>query len=417
MFKLRLYGDPESPNLYLIRDFLRRSGVDYEGFDTSNPASLAAANIPDSQKSLFVTPGATAVEFPDGGWLTDPTVENIARGLGWLRKPKYEEYDVSIYGAGPAGLSAAVYAASEGLKAILVERSAIGGQAGTSSLIENYMGFPQGVSGAELAKRGREQVMKFGAEILLLREGYKGAFSGNRIHVTLTNGDVLTSRSNICATGIEYRKLGLPDEDKFTNCGLYYGAGASEAILCKGKTIVVVGGGNSAGQAVSYFSGFAGKVYMIIRGANLKDTMSDYLLRRITQLPNVEVKFNCRVTALEGESRLQRIEVSCDKDNTSTWYETEHLFLCIGGIPHTQWAADTHIRDQQGYLITGADLLPHAEFANTWQLDRLPYHLETSVPGSFAAGDVRYNAVKRVAAAVGEGAMAVTFVHKYLLSL
>lgn len=417
MLKIRLYGDPESPNLYLIRDFLRRSNVEFQGVDTTNPAGLAAADIPDAQKSLLLAPGSSAVEFPDGSWLTDPTVENVVRGLGWLRKPKYELYDVSIYGAGPAGLSAAVYAASEGLKAILVERDAIGGQAGTSSLIENYMGFPNGISGADLAQRGREQVMKFGCEILLLRAGSKAAFSDNRILVTLNNGDVLAARSTICATGIEYRKLGLPGEDKFTNCGLYYGAGASEANLCKGKTVVVVGGANSAGQAVSYLSGFADKVLMVVRGANLSDTMSDYLLQRITRLPNVELQFNCQVTALEGDSRLQRVKVSCDKDNTETWYETEHLFLCIGGIPHTQWAAETHIRDPQGYLITGADLLTQTGFANTWPLQRLPYYLETSVPGSFAAGDVRYNSVKRVAAAVGEGAMAVTFVHKYLLSL
>jgi thioredoxin reductase (NADPH) len=416
MLKLRLYDNPESPEIYRIRDFLRRSSVDYTWIDTTDPANIAAANIPASQKMLFENPAATAVEFPDGGWLPNPTLENIVRGLGWLHKPKYDEYDVSIYGAGPAGLSAAVYAASEGLKTVLVERDAIGGQAGTSSLIENYMGFPQGISGAELAKRGREQAIKFGAEILLLREGFKASYSNNRMHVTLTNGDVLSSRANICATGIEYRKLGLENEDKFTNNGLYYGAGASEAVLCQGKPIVVVGGGNSAGQAVSYFSGFAAKVYMVVRGGNLKDTMSDYLLRRVTTIPNVEVLFNTQVTELEGEGHLEKIRLVNSKDNTSAWYDTNHLFLCIGGIPHTAWAAGTHIRDPLGYLITGADLLPHPEFAGLWPLSRIPYHLETSLPGSFAAGDVRYNAVKRVASAVGEGAMAVTFVHNYLIS-
>jgi thioredoxin reductase (NADPH) len=417
MLNLRLYGNPEAPEIYRIRDFLRRSSVDYTWVDISNPENIAAANIPDSQKILFEDPSATAIEFSDGGWLANPTLENVVRGLGWLRKPKYDEYDVSIYGAGPAGLSAAVYAASEGLKTILVERDAIGGQAGTSSLIENYMGFPQGISGAELALRGREQALKFGAEILLLREGLTGSFSGNRIHVTLSNGDVITARANICATGIAYRKLGLANEDRFLNNGVYYGAGASEAILCQGKPIVVVGGGNSAGQAVSYFSGFAAKVYMVIRGANLKDTMSDYLLRRVTQIPNVEVLFNTQVTALEGDGHLEKLRLVNSKDNSSAWYDTNHLFLCIGGVPHTDWAAGTHIRDPLGYLITGADLLPQSGFAGSWPLDRLPYHLETSMPGSFAAGDVRYNAVKRVASAVGEGAMAVTFVHKYLLSL
>ena len=338
--------------------------------------------------------------------------------MGWITQPKYAEYDLSIYGAGPAGLSAAVYAASEGLKTILIEREAVGGQAGTSSLIENYLGFPEGISGANLAERARQQALKFGVEILLLKEGIKGTFYDNKIHVDFASGEKLVAKANVCATGVEYARLNLADEDRFFHKGVYYGAGASEAFFCQDKNLYIVGGGNSAGQAAAYFSGFAKQVFMVIRKGSLADTLSEYLIQRIASIPNIQVLYHSEVTALDGEDYLQRIKIVNTQDQTAEWHETSKLFICIGGKPNTEWAADTAIcRDRNGYLYTGNDLLTLDQYKNCWEADRPPYHLETSVPGSFAAGDVMFNSVKRVASAVGEGAMAVTQVHQYLSKL
>ncbi len=414
MNKLKLYGKTDSPEMYPIRDFLRRSVVDYELFDTDDKSNYT----PEDAEAAKKAGDQPAIQFPDGYFIVNPTLEQVATCLGWIKKPTQTEYDVSIYGAGPAGLSAAVYAASEGLKTVLIEREAVGGQAGTSSLIENYMGFPEGISGNELAERARQQALKFGAEILLLRGGLRGEFYDNRIHVKLTDGETLVAKANICATGIEYAKLNLPNEERFFNKGVYYGAGSSEACFCNGKDIFIVGGGNSAGQAASYFSGFARKVYMVIRKGSLSDTLSDYLVKRIKGIENISILYHSEVTELEGEDILSRIRITNNQDGTSKWYDTSKLFICIGGEPNTDWAIGTDIiRCPVGYLVTGTDVMSHASFADKWKLDRLPYHLETSKPGSFAAGDVRYNSVKRVASAVGEGAMAVTQVHQYLATL
>lgn len=414
MNKLKLYGSPDSPEMYPIRDFLKRSVVDFEWIDMDEDMS-----IPAHKRDVIINAGNyPTVEFPDGVLVCNPTLEEVADHLGWINKPTHSEYDLSIYGAGPAGLSAAVYAASEGLKTVLIEKEAIGGQAGTSSLIENYMGFPQGISGAELAERARQQALKFGVEILLLREGIKGSFYDNKIHVDLANGGTLVAKANICATGVEYGKLKLPNEERFLHKGIYYGAGASEACFCHGKDVYIVGGGNSAGQAASYFSGFARRVFMVIRKGNLSDTLSDYLVKRIAGIANIEVMYYSEVKELEGDDVLRRIKIFNNKNLTETWYDTSKLFICIGGNPNTEWAAENGIiRDINGYLITGSDLLKFEDFQNSWKLDRLPYHLETCMPGSFAAGDVRFNSVKRVASAVGEGAMSVTQVHQYLASI
>jgi len=414
MKKLKLYGRPDSPEIYPIRDFLKRSVVDFEWFDISSDhlgsgQEIASIKNPDKHP---------IVEFPDGKFILNPTLKEIACNLGWITEPKYAEYDLSIYGAGPAGLSAAVYAASEGLKTILIEREAIGGQAGTSSLIENYLGFPEGISGANLAERARQQALKFGVEILLLKEGIKGTFYDNKIHVDFASGEKLVAKANICATGVEYARLNLPDEDRFFHKGVYYGAGASEAFFCQDKDLYIVGGGNSAGQAAAYFSGFAKQVFMVIRKGSLADTLSEYLIQRIASIKNIHVMYHAEVTALDGDDYLQRIKIVNSQDQTAEWHETSKLFICIGGKPNTEWAAETAIcRDRNGYLYTGNDLLSLDQYKNCWEVDRPPYHLETSVPGSFAAGDVRFNSVKRVASAVGEGAMAVTQVHQYLAKL
>lgn len=450
MAKLKIYGYPDADALYAVRDFLARSVVDYDWVDLSaagaNGATGAngvadangaadvngatgvtgAAGVTNASSALaervtaLRTPDREqyAIEWPDGTWMVNPSVEEMARKLGWIQKPSYAEYDLAIFGAGPAGLSAAVYAASEGLKTVLVERYAIGGQAGSSSLIENYMGFPEGISGAELAERGRQQAQKFGLDILLLREGVKGAFIDDRWHADLADGSSLVSKANICATGIEYRKLNLPREGEFLHKGVYYGGGMSEACFCGGKDIVVVGGGNSAGQAVSYFSGFARNVFMVIRRGNLSDTMSDYLSKRITRIPNVHILFYTEVVELDGDSELRRVRLSDSRQGASRWQEVAKLFICIGGNPNTEWSAGTKIlKDSRGYLITGGDLSDCPGFAEQWTRKRQPYSLETSVPGMFAVGDVRHGSVKRVAAAVGEGAMAVSLVHNYLADI
>ncbi|MBW7674123.1 NAD(P)/FAD-dependent oxidoreductase [Chryseobacterium chendengshani] len=411
MKKLKLYGKPDSSEIYPIRDFLKRSVVDFEWSDITD--HLARQNNYSSSIDAYAI-----IEFPDGRTIINPSLEQIACNLGWITKPKYEEYDLSIYGAGPAGLSAAVYAASEGLKTILIEREAVGGQAGTSSMIENYLGFPEGISGADLAERARQQALKFGVEILLLKEGIKGTFYNKKIHVDFATGEKLVAKTNICATGVEYERLHLPAESRFFHKGVYYGAGASEAFFCHDKDIYIVGGGNSAGQAAAYFSGFAKRVYMVIRKGNLSDTLSDYLIQRIATIGNIHVLYHSEVTELDGDDYLRRIKITNSNKETEQWHETSKLFICIGGKPNTEWASETAIcRDTNGYLYTGSDLIGLDQFTNCWELERQPYHLETSVPGSFAAGDVRFNSVKRVASAVGEGAMAVTQVHQYLSKL
>ena len=411
LHRVKLYGQPNSAAAYEIRDFLKRSVVEFDWIElTSNQdceRELGLSALSDIRLPM--------VEFPDGTQLFAPTIREIAQRLGWVTQARFKEYDLSIYGAGPAGLSAAVYAASEGLRTILVERHTVGGQAGTSSLIENYMGFPEGISGADLAERARQQAVKFGIELLLLREGIKSEFRDNRIYTDMADGSKMVARANICATGIEYRRLNLPNEDQFLNVGLFYGAGASEAPLCGGDHVFIVGGGNSAGQAAMYLSRYAEKVTMLIRGDTLAATLSQYLIERITQKNNIEVLFQTQVTGLAGDTSLQQIEVTNHRDRLTQKIDTRRLFVCIGGAPNTEWAKDTNIiRDQAGYLVTGSDLLREGRSPECWRLERDPFFLETSVPGSFAAGDVRHGSVKRVASAVGEGAMAVTFVHKYL---
>ncbi|RZJ74113.1 MAG: FAD-dependent oxidoreductase [Flavobacterium sp.] len=414
MSKLKLYGKPDSAEVYQIMDFLKRSVVAFDWIDISADNTdwhLHTGEFTNDEKHPMV-------EFPDGAFLVNPSIEQIAAKLGWISKPRLDEYDVSIYGAGPAGLSAAVYAASEGLKTVLVEREAVGGQAGTSSLIENYLGFPEGISGAELAEKARQQALKFGVEILLLREGVKGTFYNGHIRGEFATGEALIAKANICTTGVEYAKLNLPDEQRFLYNGVYYGAGASEALFCQDKDLYIVGGGNSAGQAASYFSGFAKRVFMVIRKGNLSDTLSDYLIQRIASIKNITVLYHSEVTGLDGDHSLSRIKIRNSQDGVENWHDTSKLFICIGGKPNTEWAKDTAIcRDKNGYIYTGNDLVTLDQYRVCWNLDRLPYSLETSVPGSFAAGDVRVGSVKRVASAVGEGAMAVTQVHQYLSKL
>jgi thioredoxin reductase (NADPH) len=411
--KIKLYGTRGSSVAYSIRDFLQRSDVPFQWIEvTSDEGARVDANVSglgDDRLPVCV--------FDDGTRLERPTLRQITEKLGWFRNPSQTEYDLAIYGAGPAGLSAAVYGASEGLKTVVIERSAIGGQAGTSSKIENYLGFPDGVTGADLAERARNQACRFGAEFLLLREGVRGEIQAGKGVGYLADGTKIVARASICATGINYRRLDLPNEEAFYGTGVYYGAGSSEASLSKGEHVFVVGGGNSAGQAAMHFSQYAARVSVVIRGDCLKKTLSEYLADRIHAAPNIEVLARTEVIALHGNGLLGAITLRNNRTGETRMAETSNLFLCLGGVPCTEWAEDVGIvRDQEGYLMTGPDLMKGAKWPESWQLDRAPYYLEMSIPGMFAAGDVRHGSVKRCASAVGEGAMAVTFVHRYLTS-
>ena len=408
---VRLYGKRGCPVAYSIRDFLQRSDVPFLWVElTTDEQARTEANVEGLSDARL-----PVCMFPDGTRLERPTVRQVTEKLGWFLNPSHAEYDLAIYGGGPAGLSAAVYGASEGLKTVLIERSAIGGQASTSSKIENYLGFPGGISGADLAVRAAKQAYQFGAEILLLREGVRGEIRAGKGIGFLADGTKIVARATICATGINYRRLELPNEEAFHMNGVYYGAGSSEAALSTGEHVFVVGGGNSAGQAAMHFSQYAERVSVVIRGDSLKKTLSEYLVDRIRATANIEVLARTEVTALHGNGSLEAITLRNDQTGDTRRAETRNLFLCLGGVPYTEWANDVGIvRDSEGYLMTGPDLLKDGKWPEVWQLDRAPYYLETSVPGIFAAGDVRHGSVKRCASAVGEGAMAVMFVHRYL---
>jgi thioredoxin reductase (NADPH) len=408
--KVKVFGRTGSPQCFAVRDFLYRNDVAFEWIElhTDDEArAIGLERVADDRLPVCV--------FDDGTRMDQPTIRRISEKLGWFRDPSLSEYDLAIYGAGPAGLSAAVYGASEGLKTIVVERWAVGGQAGTSPKIENYLGFPQGISGAELADHAREQACRFGAEILISSEGVRGEFTAGKRVGYLADGTRVVARAAICATGVEYHRLPVANEERFRGAGVYYGAGASEAALCVGHQVVVVGGGNSAAQATLHFSQYVAHATLVVRGDSLKSTVSAYLVDRISAAKNVEVLTRTEVTALEGSDMLEAVLLTNRQTGASRRIETHWVFVCIGGAPRTEWAAQAGVtRDEAGYLVTGPDLLRDDQRPDGWGLDRPPYYLETNIPGLFAAGDVRHGSVKRCASAVGEGAMAVMFVHRYL---
>jgi thioredoxin reductase (NADPH) len=366
---VKVFGKSGAAQAFAIRDFLHRSDVPFEWIELKGDEQAHGAGV-DSLNDRRLP----VCVFSDGTRLECPTIRQITEQLGWFRDPSRSEYDLAIYGAGPAGLSAAVYGASDGLKTVVIERSAVGGQAGSSPNIENYLGFPTGISGADLAERAREQACRFGAEILLAREGVRGEFSTGKRTGYLSDGTKVVARAAICATGIEYHKLPVAGEERFRGAGLYYGGGASEASLCGNEHVVIVGGGNSGGQAATQFARFAKQVTMVVLDDSLRNTISAYLADRISAANNIEVLTNTEVTALNGDECLKAVTVTNRRTAVTQTIETRWLIVCIGGAPHTAWAAEAGLRrDSAGYLVTGPDLLRDGRRPDGWPLDRDPY--------------------------------------------
>jgi thioredoxin reductase (NADPH) len=404
-----ILGIANSAKAYELRDFMLRNGSDYSwheiGSDEDARLLAGVDSMLDSRLPMC--------KLQHGSVLFNPSIQELASALLWYSKPKLASYDLAIFGAGPAGLSAAVYGASEGLRTIVIERSAVGGQASSSSRIENYLGFPNGVSGWELAARARVQAQRLGAEIIIADEAIENV--ENSIGVTyLASGTRIVARAVICATGIDYNRLGLPEEERLLGHGLYYGAGSSEASLCTGR-VIVVGGGNSAGQAALNFASHGRQVTMLVRGISLASTLSTYLVDRILQNDSIEVHLDTVVTRLVGNDSVRALEYRSGQAVLPTQVETRNIFVCIGGSPHTSWAGPLGIAtDKKGYILTGGDLREENLSPRYWKQGQSPCYLQTSVPNMFAAGDVRHNSVKRCATAVGDGATAVSMVHTYL---
>ncbi|MET7849592.1 FAD-dependent oxidoreductase [Streptomyces avermitilis] len=392
-----------------VREFLARNQVPYRWYSSDEPEGrrlLAAAEQDGRRLPLVVTPDGTALIEPD-----DP---ELAAQVGLATTPTAEFYDLVVIGGGPAGLGAAVYGASEGLRTVLVERSATGGQAGQSSRIENYLGFPDGVSGAQLTDRARRQAAKFGAEILTAREVSGLEINGAARTVRFSDGSAIAAHSVILATGVSYRQLESPGLVELTGCGVYYGSALTEAAACSGQDVYIVGGANSAGQAAMHLARGAKSVTLLIRGESLSASMSHYLVQQIAEAPNITVRTCTVVEAAHGANHLEQLTL---RDVTSGYTElvdAQWMFVFIGAAPLTDWLEGTVLRDERGFIPAGPDMTPDGQPPKGWELDRPPYHLETNVPGVFVAGDARAESAKRVASAVGEGAMAVMLVHRYL---
>lgn len=403
---LRVIGPRWSLNDYQVRDFLSRNQIPYVWLDperNDEAVQLLERFKVDDHK-------LPAVLFPDGTALVQPSQTELAQRIGLRTQAQKEFYDVAIVGAGPAGLAAAVYAASEGLKALVIEPEAPGGQAGSSSRIENYLGFPSGLSGADLARRAYAQASRFGAEFLTQRAA--GIRSESNYHyIKLADGSEVSCHVALIAVGVDYRKLNIPDIDRFTGAGVYYGAALTEAISCRNEDVYIVGGANSAGQAAMHFSKYARKVTMLVR-SSLEKNMSKYLIDQIAGTSNIEVLTGAEVSEVQGDGHLECIKVRNGHGEMACMASS--LYIFIGAAPQTDWLPDTVMRDTNGFVLSGPDLQIEGKMPKIWKESRSPYLLETSTPGIFAVGDVRHGSVKRVASAVGEGSIAVQFMHQYL---
>ncbi|MFJ9582191.1 FAD-dependent oxidoreductase [Streptomyces acidicola] len=392
-----------------VREFLARNQVPYRWFSSDEPEGrrlLAAAGADGERLPLVVTPDGTPLVAPEDAELADR--------VGLATTPEAEFYDLVVIGGGPAGLGAAVYGASEGLRTVLVERSATGGQAGQSSRIENYLGFPDGVSGSQLTGRARRQAAKFGAEILTAREVTGLEVGGASRTVRFSDGSSIAAHSVILATGVSYRQLEAPGCGDLTGCGVFYGSALTEAPACQGHDVYIVGGANSAGQAAVYLARHAKSVTLLVRGGSLESSMSHYLIQQIDGIPNITVRTGAVVDAAHGTEHLEQLTLRDLASGRSELVDAQWLFVFIGAAPLTDWLEGTLLRDERGFVLAGPDLTDDGGPPPGWELDRPPYHLETNVPGVFVAGDARAESAKRVASAVGEGAMAVMLVHRYL---
>ena len=406
---VQVVGHRWSDRSHELKNFLARNHVPYKWYDVERDAE--GQRLQDlAQATADELP---MVLVPDGETLRSPTTLELAGALGLRTRAQQPLYDVCIVGGGPAGLAAAVYAASEGLSTVVVEREAPGGQAGQSAAIENYLGFPKGLTGSDLTQRAVAQVTRFGAEMVLAHD-VVGFETRGPVHAVLLDGSgEIEARAVIVATGVSYRRLEAEGLDELTGRGAYYGASASEANQCDGDDVYVVGAANSAGQAALNLARYARKVVLVVRGASLEQSMSLYLIQRITAAPNIEVRYRSQVVACRGEGHLEALTV-CNRDTGATEeVATSWLFVFIGASPRTAWLGPKIVRDDKGFVVTGQDMAT-VSHDHEWPLARAPYALETSVPGVFAAGDVRLDSMKRVASAVGEGAMAVYLVHRYL---
>lgn len=408
---VRVIGSRWSADGHRIKDFLSRNLIPYRWLDIEADEEAAQlrelAGATDSPLPLVV--------LADGTALVNPSTADLAEKVGLHTRAVSATYDLIVVGTGPAGLASAVYGASEGLRTLLIEREAPGGQAGTSSSIENYLGFPVGLSGADLARRGVAQARRFGAEILTPMEAVKLESRDGYHMLTLSNGSTVASQALIVATGVSYRLLDVPGADRLAGTGLFYGAAISEALAVKGEDVFVVGAGNSAGQAALYLARYAKSVTILVRGRSLEESMSKYLIERIEEAPNIAVMTNVSVAELHGDGGLEAVSILDSTTGTVTRFPTHAVFVFIGASPRTDWLAGQVQLDQQGFIRSGPDLerQPNRK-PDGWTAEREPYWLETSVPGIFVAGDVRRQSTKRIASAVGEGAMAVTFVHQHL---
>jgi thioredoxin reductase (NADPH) len=412
---LRVIGSRFSSEAHQIRDFLVRNCIPFEWLDVDRDIEEVRRILNVSELESSRLP---VVIFPDGTRQTRPTNAEIAQKIGLKIRPEGKFYDLIIVGGGPSGLAAAVYGASEGLHTIVVERHAPGGQAGLSSMIENYLGFPAGLSGADLSRRAVAQAKKFEVEIVSPLEVSELSVKGSTPIVTLSDGSELRGHVVLIASGVQWRRLDVPGIDRLVGAGVYYGGTLAEAFFCRNEDICIVGGANSAGQSAVHFSRYARSVTMLVRGESLDEKMSQYLVDRIKNTPNIRVQLRTTVVGVDGENRLEAVTVFDASTNEKETLPTTALFIFIGAVPHTGWLKEIIKRDDHGFILTGPDLVQegNGQMHGSWDLKRDPFWLECSQPGIFAVGDVRHGSVKRVAAGVGEGATAVQFIHQFLAS-
>jgi thioredoxin reductase (NADPH) len=406
---IRVAGALWSARSHMIKNFLSRSQIPYQWLDVEqdNETMTLVESVSNGQRSLPV------LFFPDGSTLIDPDITTVAEKAGLKTEPEQPYYDLIIIGAGPAGLASAVYGASEGLHTLLIDKEATGGQAGTSSRIENYLGFPKGLSGADLARRAATQAARLGAEILTTKEVVQVFTRGQYRYVKLDDGTELSCKALVIATGATFRTLDVPGIEKFAGAGVYYGAALTEAAYYKDQPMVVIGGANSAGQGAMFFARYASKVTMLVRSDALENGMSQYLVDQIGGTENIEVRLNTEVTEVAGSDRLESVNVRNKETGADEMLSASAVFIFIGARPHSDLVADTVERNEAGFILTGSDLSQNRERPDGWRLKRDPYLFETNVPGVFAVGDVRQESIKRVASAVGEGSTVVSFVHQY----